>query len=438
MTLNSDDILSTSANRRLGRNVASLSALQALNYIVPLVTVPYLVRALDASHYGLISFAQAFILIFDLITDYGFNLSATRTVAANQSDHEAVSKIFWTTMIAKTVLMIASGIVIATLVLTVRPLRNFAPLYAVSFLTVLGTVAFPAWLLQGMEEMRLIAWSQCAGRLLTIPAIFLWVHHSADYVLAAAIQSSPQLVASLLAAPFLRRRFGIGLYLPKRSDLLQAFQGGWHLFLSSLSGFLYSSSTVLILGIVAGSTEVGYFTAADKIVKAITSFLNPLTQSLYPHLSALKSISSEAPLRLLRSASIWIGAASLGLSMAAWLFAEPVGAFVFGRNFAESIRVLRILSPLPFLYGLSAAFGTLTMLVFEMDASMSRILLGCAVLNIVLTAVLAKAFGAAGAALAVVVTAFVMACSMALAVQRRRLAVWQTAARSKPLPEVVT
>ena len=56
---------------------------------------------------------------------------------------------------------------------------------------------------------------------------------------------------------------------------------------------------------------------------------------------------------------------------------------------------------------------------------------------LVLAVVLAF-FGAAGAALAVVVTAFVMACSMALAVQRRRLAVWQTAARSKPLPEVVT
>jgi PST family polysaccharide transporter len=80
---------------RLWENIASLSTLQALNYAVPLATVPYLVRVLGFAQFGLLSFAQALIIYFDLIADYGFNLSATRAVAAHRHEPDFLARIFW-------------------------------------------------------------------------------------------------------------------------------------------------------------------------------------------------------------------------------------------------------------------------------------------------------------------------------------------------------
>src|SRR5947209_18441532 len=103
--------------RRLQENIAALTVLQLLGYVAPLLTVPYLVRVLKPSHFGLLSFAQGIVLYFDLLTDYGFNFSATRAVAAHRHDSQSISRIFWSTLSAKVLLMFGSAAALCLIVL---------------------------------------------------------------------------------------------------------------------------------------------------------------------------------------------------------------------------------------------------------------------------------------------------------------------------------
>ncbi len=335
---------------QLRENIFALSALQIINYSVPLVTVPYLTRVLGPAHFGLVCFAQALVLCFDVITDYGFNLSATRAVAAHRAEPAVLSRIFWSTMAAKALLMLCSVVVVATLVYSVPKLKETAMLYAVSFLAVIGTAFFPVWLFQGLEQMKFITIAQSSGRVLTVPVIFLLVRSSEDYVAAAAIQGSVLVWASLVCVPIIWVRLPIRWYCPHMPDLTAVFRGGWHVFLANLSSFLYSSASILLLGVFAGQTEVGYFSAADRSYGAVSSPLSPSFQALYPHLSALKDRSLESALRLIRRSLIWVGCCSLSISVAVYFLATQLGLVVFGESFAPAVTVLRCLSPLPMLY----------------------------------------------------------------------------------------
>jgi O-antigen/teichoic acid export membrane protein len=403
----------------------SLAVLQGLNYAAPLITLPYLVRVLQPAHFGLLSFAQGIVLYFDFFTDFGFNFSQTRAVAACRQEPESVSRIFWSTIYAKALLMCVSAVALTLLVAFTPTLRETPGLYAVNFLYVIGTTFFPIWLFQGLERLKLAAGLFGVARLLTIPALFVFVRRPEDYVIAGAIQASVEVTASILAWPFVLRRIGLSWQRPSVLDIKDTLTRAWPLFLSASALQISASSTVVLLGFTAGKIEVGYFSAADKLIKASVAALNPLSQALYPHITAAKLRSSTLALHLIRKSLIVVSILSTSVSIVTALWARPLCHLVLGKSFDHSVAVLQCLSPLPLLFGLTSVFGTQTMLVFEMDALLSKIMLLSAALALPLTLVLSIFFGAVGAAIASVTTAGFIVAAMSYGLRINGMHVWR-------------
>ena len=97
-------------------NYISLSFLQAANYILPLLVLPLLVRTLGTEKFGLVMFAQAFITFFNIIVDFGFNLSATREVSINKNNPSELKSIFSSVLIIKFFLVIISFILLCLII----------------------------------------------------------------------------------------------------------------------------------------------------------------------------------------------------------------------------------------------------------------------------------------------------------------------------------
>ena len=69
----------------LFKNVGWLLALQAVNIVLPFVTVPYVTRVFGAESYGVFSISLNWVTYFQLVVEYGFNLSATKKVAIRKN-----------------------------------------------------------------------------------------------------------------------------------------------------------------------------------------------------------------------------------------------------------------------------------------------------------------------------------------------------------------
>jgi polysaccharide transporter, PST family len=426
---------------RLTANILSLVCLQAVNYAAPLITLPYLARVLQPTQFGLLSFAQGIVLYFDFLTDFGFNYSATREIATSGRAPELVTRIFWTTFFSKVLLMSLSALALTFLVAVTPKLRATPSLFAANALYLVGTTLFPVWLFQGLERMTFAVGGLGIGRLLTIPAIFLLVRGPHDYVIAAAIQASVELTAGLIAFPLIFRRMDLRWYRPSLTDLKQSILRAWPLFLSGSALFLCSSSTTVILGSLSGEVQVAYFSAADKLIKACTTALNPLTQAFFPYIAGVKRESPLSALKFIRTSLFVMVLLSSAISTVTFLVARPLCEVFLGASFRHSGTVLQWLSPLPFLYGLINVFGTQTMLVFNMDKTFSRIIFAGALAGLPVTAMLSRLLGAKGAALGSVTTAVLVVVPMLVALRIKGLHIWKDPALTKmrieaiPVPE---
>ena len=343
--------LNSPDKKRLFSNFVSLSVLQGANYILPLITFPYLVRVLGVEKFGLLAFATATIAYFQILTDYGFNLSATRDISIHRENKEKVEEIFSSVMIIKFGLLILSFILLIILVFSFDKFRKDWEVFVLSFGMVVGQVLFPLWFFQGMEKMKYITILNILSKLLFTVAIFVFVKSQADYWKVPLLSSLGFILAGVLALWIVFREFGIRFRSPKIDAIKYQLIEGWHIFISTVAISLYTVSNTFILGIFTNNKIVGYYAAAERIVMAVRGLLAPVSQSIYPYVSKVVHESKDRGVKFIRKLTFAIGGISFFLSLCLFTFASFIVRVFLGNQYA-------------FIIALSNIFEMQTMLTF--------------------------------------------------------------------------
>ncbi len=415
-----------SVHATVARNTLALAGAQVANLALPLVTLPYLLRVLGVEQFGVYGFCQAVLAYAVVLADYGFNLSATERIAQAQQKPETINRIFWSVQAAKLILALGALGLLGLVVWATPQLRAHWPVLLASAPVVLGSVLFPLWLFQGLERMVFVTVCTIAARALAIPLIFWTVQTTEDTWLAALIQACGPLIAGLFACGFIWHQRLVGWAAPHWRDVRQAYSDGWHIFLSTAAISLYTNTNSVLLGLMTNHTAVGLFSAADKIRLACQGLITPFSSAVYPRVSALVAQSPQAGLALVRKVLFIQGGLTFILSCGLWLLAPWIVQFIMGTQFDAAVSVLRVLSPLPFLIGLSNVFGIQTMLPLGLKKSFSRIVLASGLINIILMLVLAPRWEAEGAAAAVLLTEGLVTLIMVLVLRKNNICLLST------------
>jgi PST family polysaccharide transporter len=422
-----------SDGRRVFGNFLSLSIVQFANYLAPLITLPYLFQVLGPSKYGLTELARAVSVYFLMLTDYGFSLSATREISVHRDDPRRVSELFSCIMLLKFLLLILSAALLSALVLAVPKLRADWPVYFLSFGNVVGMWLFPIWLFQGLERMKYIPLLNVTAKTLVVICVFVFIHSPADYLFVPAFQSGGTILIGLAGLILALCKFRLHFHLTSVATLTRELANGWHIFLSKMAVTLYTTSNVVILGLVTDSSFVAYYTAGDKIVRAVVDGLQvPLSQAIFPHIGRLASQSRQAALRFTARVAKLGSGVTLALSVGLYTAAPWMASFVMHEKASEGLPVIRILSLLPFIVGLSNIFGTQIMVNFGLKQLLTRILATAGVLNVLLAFLLAGLFQHVGVAVASLITEIVVTVAMFVALRRHGLNVFGRTAGAGP------
>ncbi len=405
-------------SRRLVTNLLSLGVVQLTNLLLPILTVPYLIRTIGVERFGSVAFGLSLMLYLTAFTDYGFGLSATRSVALHRTDRPALRQLYTDVTLAKLTLFVLGGFVLLGLMLTIPTLGRQWPLLVLGLTIPLGNCLTPRWLVQGLEQVRYLSVANMLGKVVTVITILTLIRSPADYWLTLLAYGLDNLTTATITTGLLVWRFGLRVVRPVWSRVLGQFRSGWFLFLNNLSVITFNSSTVLVLGFFVSETALGQYSVAERVAFLTWQLLVVLSQGIYPQLCRLAVVSHKQLVRFLRLTLGFAAPVVLGFCGLLWLKAGLIISWLSGRSDTNTVELLRLMAAHGFLVFLNIA-PYQTLLAYGKQRETAHLFNWIAGLNVVALLFTAQFLGPTGAAILTLLVQATVTGSLYLLLERR-------------------
>lgn len=385
-----------------------LLVLQVFNYAFPLFVYPYLMVTLGAEKFGYIGFSMTITQYLMLIVDFGFNLSATKRVALHKDNKAKLEKIVAATLLAKIALLLISFIIVLFLAFCIPQFRVYSSTLLILFLMVVGNTFSFVWLFQGLGKIRILSFVNIISKLLILPLTFFLVRTKNDYLLAAVIQSSVYILGAIITCTIIFRNKYVSHWFKSTSNLiLDEVKASYPIFISTAASSIYTASYVLILAYFSSPTEVGKYTAVEKIMRGFCYLIYiPVSQSFYPKISSMSANNLPEAGKLVRKILMFIFVAMSGVFVLMF-FLSPYLVDFLGKDYKGTLTLFRIMSFIPMFIGLGGVFGQLGILAIGNDADkkhFKRTYLVAAITALVSICILAPYLQSIGASISLFLT----------------------------------
>ena len=379
---------------------------QILLVISPLIVAPYISRVLGDANIGTYSYTYSMAQYFSALCALGVNNHGNRTISVCRDDPKKLSSTFSEITTLK--------FLIAAFVLTAYCLyagfvadESYRVYSFLQLFYILSIVLDLHWFFAGLEKFKITVMRLFIIKVLSTICIFLFVKKETDLMLYTLIMSGSFLISELYLW-FVARKY-VKWSMPKWKDMMGHLKPMLILFIPILAVDLYRMMDKIMLGEMVSMNSVGQYENAEKIIKICLCVVTALSSVMLPRMAKLSAENDVATMRKYHGNSMKVILA-LACALAGGILAvgKPFAPMFFGVEFVECGYVLEILAVSVLLIAWSNMVRTQYLIPCHRDrVYIISVWCGVAV-NLVLNLLLIPKFSAMGAAIATVITEFVV------------------------------
>jgi len=383
-------IFNTKDKKALLENFVSLSALQLIGMVLPLVTLPYILRVIGFEKYGVIVFSASLIAYFTALTDFSFRITATRDVAIYRDSPKKLNIIYSKVLTIKTLFLLLSWLIIAIAVFLYPPFYENKEIYFYTSLLLLGYVLFPEWFFQGIEKMRYITYLNLGIKLFFTLCVFIFIKKESDFWIYPLLQSAGYVGAGLVGQYVLVKKYKLKfIFLPYKL-IIKTIKTNSPIFINQFVPNLYNNTSTFLLGILGTPKLVGIYQAILTVVNLIVTLIEILSRVFFPFLNRKKDAFQWYKNMMLITISIMI----IGV-----LACNKLIFWYLNVNYENAFWILLILAIGLFGYTLYNIFGLNYFIVHRQDKLVMTNTLLASVLGFILAYPLIHFYSVLGAAI---------------------------------------
>lgn len=251
--------------------------------LFPLITTPYVTRILGVDNIGKYSFSSTFVSYFVLLAALGIDNYAIREGAALRENREKLDAFVNEVFSINILSTIVSYLALAFCLLYVNKLQEYGQIITILSSQIIFTTLGVEWIYSIFEEYLYITIRSIAFQIISIVLLVLLVRNKNDvnmYALATVISSVGASIWNLMKSrKFCKIRFSFHLNIKKHLKPIM------YIFASNVAVMIYVNSDNTILGFLSTDYNVGLYSLATKIYKALKTLLSALIVVSIPRLS---------------------------------------------------------------------------------------------------------------------------------------------------------
>lgn len=380
-------------------NILYNAVYQIFIVLVPLITVPYLSRVLGPKTYGIYSSVNntvQFLMIFCIlsVSYVGMRtISRTRTYGTPQE----LTNAFWGLWYFQGIAGIIT-ILVTVFVATVFHVQYwFYILLMVPYL--ISAQVDISWFFQGLADFGRVVLKNTAVKLVSVVLILLWVKSPADLWKYLLIMSVSTMLGSFVFW------FDIWRYVGKPIAHFYKFKQTaiaiGTLMIPQIATQIYTSLDKPILGWFSNSTQVSFYDNSQRISNMILGVITSISLVIMPKMASEGKKAQKIVMKKSLEATVMLGTLFAVIIMANTKQFVP---FFFGNKYVP-------MTPLMFWFTLTiimiptgGVFANQFALANQRDKDYAVPVVIGAILEIVLSYLLDRPYGAGGAMIAILIT----------------------------------
>ncbi len=371
-------------DKKIAKNYIYNLIYQVLVIILPLITTPYVSRILGAENIGIYSYTLSIVTYFVLIGSLGIATYGQRAI-------------FWEIIFFRIITMILVSIVYYSMYIRGT---QYTLYYKILILELISNCLDISWFFQGMEEFKKTVTRNTIVKVLSIICIFSLVKTVNDLGVYILIYALSNLIGNI----------SLWAYLPKyiqkiEIKLRRHLKPVIALFIPQIAIQLYTVLDKVMIGtMVENKVESGYYEQAQKIIKILLTIVTALGTVMLPRIAnkfadgktdeIKRNIKTSFKFTYLLAFPIMFGIIAISNRFV------PV---FLGAGYEEVSLLIKIISPIILMIGLSNVIGNQYLLPTKRQKSFTISVLCGAIVNLILNFIFIKKYEAIGASIATVI-----------------------------------
>lgn len=407
-------------------NFFHLSLLRTISHILPLISTPFLIKAIGVNAFGILELSKAITMYFTTFVCYGFRYAATKQITVHQQDKGRIGQIISSIYFIQLIFIVISALVMWGMIRFVPQVQSNA-IYLVNFFPIVITSGlFPTFIFQGINMMRSLVAINLGAKLLFLGSVLFFIHAPADAIWFPRFLAGIDFFRLLVSLLVLYGYKGIPFKYPLVSIMKQQLKEGSNIFFSQLATLFYARFPITFLGLFVSTEAVGIYTLGEKITKATEGMLEPAMQALYPISHSQLEKNLYQGLRYLRRFCKTGFAILLGVGVIYFVFADFImWLFLKGQHIPEAVQVFKIQAFIAAIMLLHNVLGLHVLIPLKKGYLYTAAILLTGLVTVCLHLILIPKFATQGAASAIVLselfTLLLVAISAYRTVKKARL-----------------